>query len=120
QFRQAEGWKPAQPADALERGAWWALYDDWELNALVERLNVSNQNLAAAEARFRQARALARGARAAFYPTVSGSVEAGRASGGGSQSGVGTGRRDAFDAGRGQTRPLEHGGRMRRTQDACR
>ncbi|HLV18522.1 MAG TPA: efflux transporter outer membrane subunit [Pseudomonas sp.] len=120
QFRQAEGWKPAQPADALERGAWWALYDDWELNALVERLNVSNQNLAAAEARFRQARALARGARAAFYPTVSGSVEAGRASGGGSQSGVGTGRRESFDASLGLNWQLDLWGRLRRTLESER
>src|SRR5690606_7660654 len=60
QYRQVQGWKPAAPADALERGAWWSRYDDWALDAPVERLNVSNQNLAAAEAPYRQARALVR------------------------------------------------------------
>ena len=80
QFKQAEGWKAAAPADALERGNWWALYGDAELNALVERLQLSNQNLAAAEAQYRQARALVRGARASFYPTLSGSAGLARGS----------------------------------------
>ncbi|MGH8352807.1 MAG: hypothetical protein ACRERY_04675, partial [Pseudomonas sp.] len=57
QFKQIEGWKSAVPGDAFARGVWWELYGDAELNALVARLNVSNQNLAAAEAQYRQARA---------------------------------------------------------------
>lgn len=79
QFKQVEGWKAAAPADVLERGNWWALYGDTELNALAERLQLSNQNLAAAEAQYRQARALVRGARASFYPTLSGSAGVTRA-----------------------------------------
>ncbi len=55
-----------------------SLYGDSELNALVERLNISNQNLAASEAQYRQARALVRGARAAFYPSLSSSAGATR------------------------------------------
>ena len=84
QFKQIEGWTQAKPGDALERGSWWQLYGDSELNALVERLNISNQNLAASEAQYRQARALVRGARAAFYPSLSSSA-------GASRSGQGTG-----------------------------
>ncbi len=84
QFKQAEGWKPATPADEFLGGPWWQLYEDAELNALVERLNVSNQNLAAAEAQYRQARALVRGARAGFFPSLSGNV-------GKTRSGRGTG-----------------------------
>jgi NodT family efflux transporter outer membrane factor (OMF) lipoprotein len=87
QFKQIEGWTQAKPGDVLERGSWWQLYGDSELNALVERLNVSNQNLAASEAQYRQARALVRGARAAFYPSVSSSAGASRGGqGAGSQS----------------------------------
>ncbi|SHM79895.1 efflux transporter outer membrane subunit [Phytopseudomonas punonensis] len=85
-FKQAEGWKAAVPADALERGAWWELYGDGELNALVGRLNVSNQNLAASEAQYRQARALLRGGRAAFFPTLSTSAGMTRAGQGGGDS----------------------------------
>ncbi|MDP2746711.1 efflux transporter outer membrane subunit [Pseudomonas sp.] len=84
QFKQIEGWTQAKPGDVLERGSWWQLYGDAELNALVERLNISNQNLAASEAQYRQARALVRGARAAFYPSLS-------SSSGASRSGQGTG-----------------------------
>lgn len=78
QFKQIEGWTQAQPNDALERGSWWQLYGDAELSALVERLNISNQNLAASEAQYRQARALVRGARAGFYPSLSSSAGASR------------------------------------------
>lgn len=88
QFKQIEGWTQAQPGDVLERGSWWQLYGDAELNALVERLNISNQNLAASEAQYRQARALVRGARAAFYPSLSSSA-------GASRSGQGTGSQSA-------------------------
>ena len=88
QFKQIEGWTQAQPGDVLARGSWWQLYGDAELNALVERLNISNQNLAASEAQYRQARALVRGARAAFYPSLSSSA-------GASRSGQGTGSQNA-------------------------
>lgn len=90
QFKQVEGWKAAAPADVLERGNWWALYGDAELDALVERLHVSNQNLAAAEAQYRQARALVRGARASFYPTLSGSAGVTQAGQGGGDSTIRT------------------------------
>ncbi|TXR40760.1 efflux transporter outer membrane subunit [Ectopseudomonas mendocina] len=90
QFKQVEGWKAAAPADVLERGNWWALYGDAELDALVERLHVSNQNLAAAEAQYRQARALVRGARASFYPTLSASAGVTRAGQGGGDSTIRT------------------------------
>jgi NodT family efflux transporter outer membrane factor (OMF) lipoprotein len=90
QFKQIEGWTQAQPGDVLERGSWWQLYGDAELNALVGRLNVSNQNLAASEAQYRQARALVRGTRAAFYPSLSSSAGVTRAGQGGGDSTLST------------------------------
>src|SRR5690606_29120165 len=85
-------------------------------------LNVSNQNLAAAEAQYRQARALVRGARAAFYPTVSAGVEVGRSSiGSGSQQGVTSdSRRDSYDANLGLNWQLDLWGRLRRTLESER
>jgi NodT family efflux transporter outer membrane factor (OMF) lipoprotein len=68
--RTAEGWNPAAPADAIERGEWWRLFSDLVLDDLERRVDVSNQNLAAAEAAYRQARALVREQRAAYFPTV--------------------------------------------------
>jgi NodT family efflux transporter outer membrane factor (OMF) lipoprotein len=69
-YKETGSWKMAEPKDHLIRGAWWEIYNDPELNAIEERVNLSNQNIAAAEAQFRQARALVQVARAAYFPTV--------------------------------------------------
>jgi len=67
----AEGWLPASPADALDRGEWWKLFGDPVLDDLAARVQVSNQNVAAAVASYTQAQALVRAQRAALFPTVS-------------------------------------------------
>jgi len=64
------GWKVAQPADRADRGAWWTVYNDPQLDALIGRLNASNQTIAQSAAAYRQARALVTEARAAYFPTV--------------------------------------------------
>ncbi|WP_431111584.1 efflux transporter outer membrane subunit [Variovorax paradoxus] len=69
--KTAEGWLPAAPADALDRGEWWKLFGDATLDDLAARVQVSNQNIAAAVANYAQAQALVRGERAALFPTVS-------------------------------------------------
>jgi NodT family efflux transporter outer membrane factor (OMF) lipoprotein len=71
-------WKSAQPSDQIAKGKWWEIFQDPQLNALEEQINVSNQNLKAAEAQFEQARALVRFNRAAYYPTVSANPSAAR------------------------------------------
>jgi NodT family efflux transporter outer membrane factor (OMF) lipoprotein len=68
---QASEWAPAQPSDALARGKWWEIYNDPELNALEEQVSVSNQNLIAAEAQFREAKFSVKIARSNLYPTIS-------------------------------------------------
>ena len=70
-FKEAGVWMPAQPADQSLRGKWWEIFGDPELNTLEEQVTVSNQDLKAAEARFREARALVRFNRAAEFPTIS-------------------------------------------------
>lgn len=69
--KTAEGWLPAAPADSLDRGEWWKLFGDATLDELAARVQVSNQNIAAAVANYAQAQALVRGERAALFPTVS-------------------------------------------------
>ncbi len=69
-YKEIEGWKKAQPQDNVPRGAWWTIYNDPQLNALEEQVNISNQNLAAAEAQYRQALALVQASRAAYFPTA--------------------------------------------------
>ena len=73
-YKEDAGWRPAQPRDGEPRGSWWTIYGDRELDALVEQIDTSNQNLRLAEAQYREARAIVREARASFFPTVSGSV----------------------------------------------
>lgn len=70
-FKEAPaGWKVAQPADRADRGPWWSVYNDPQLDALVGKLNASNQTIAQSAAAYRQARALVAEARAAYFPTV--------------------------------------------------
>jgi NodT family efflux transporter outer membrane factor (OMF) lipoprotein len=69
-------WVRALPSDALERGKWWEIFGDPELNRLEEQLGDANQSLKEAEARFAQSRALIRVARAAEFPSVSAGASA--------------------------------------------
>jgi NodT family efflux transporter outer membrane factor (OMF) lipoprotein len=71
-------WKEAKPSDQVLRGKWWEIYQDPELNALEEKIDVSNQTLKASEAQFIQARALVHFNRADLYPTISTGVSATR------------------------------------------
>jgi len=69
-----QNWKAAQPSDQVAKGKWWEVFHDEQLNALEERIAVSNQTLKAAQARFEQARAAVRINRSFQYPTVTGGV----------------------------------------------
>jgi len=70
-YKEIDGWKTAQPSAETLRGKWWEIFGDGQLNALEEQVNVANQDLKAAEARFRQARAMIRLNRASEFPTIS-------------------------------------------------
>jgi NodT family efflux transporter outer membrane factor (OMF) lipoprotein len=69
-YKEVDGWKVAQPKDDVLRGVWWEIFNESELNALEQQVEVSNQNIAAAEATFRQARALVQQVRANYFPTI--------------------------------------------------
>jgi NodT family efflux transporter outer membrane factor (OMF) lipoprotein len=83
QFKEAQGWQAAAPADALERGPWWELFGDPTLNELAAAVDVNNQNVALAVARYAQARALVAEQRAALMPLVNLDGSATRSGGGG-------------------------------------
>lgn len=70
QYKELAGWRAAQPADAAPKGEWWTLFGDAELDSLIGRIDISNQNIRIAEANLRQARALADQARAGLFPTL--------------------------------------------------
>jgi NodT family efflux transporter outer membrane factor (OMF) lipoprotein len=84
------GWKPGEPQE-VDRSAWWSIYDDPVLDRLEREIDVSNQNLKAAEAAFRAASAVVTEARAAYFPLLSVAASATRTGqGGGGSTGVPT------------------------------
>ena len=80
-FKEAAGWVPAAPADALERGPWWTLFNDPVLNQLASQVEVSNQNVAAAVASYAAARAAVQEQRASLFPSVNLGLSADRSGG---------------------------------------
>ena len=88
------GWKESKPSDGLLKGKWWEIYNDKQLNALEERVSVSNQNVKQAEALYQEARATVRAARSALFPTVAAGFSAsatGSGAGGGTPVSSSTG-----------------------------
>lgn len=71
-------WQPANPQDATLKGKWWEIFNEPELNALEEQLNIDNQNIAQFFQNFMAARAMVNEARAGLFPTVNASLSASR------------------------------------------
>jgi len=69
-YKSDDIWKPAQPGDSVRHTRWWELFDDEQLNSLEQQVDVGNQDLMSAEARFREARALVGFARADEFPKL--------------------------------------------------
>src|SRR5581483_6181861 len=80
-FKEAAGndeWKVGRPSDEAARGKWWAVFRDPRLDALESQVDLSNQNIVAAAAQYRQAVALVQATRAGFFPTVTAGATAAR------------------------------------------
>ena len=71
QFKDSGDWTVAQPADAKLRGKWWEIFNDPELNALEDQLDINNQNIKQYFENFMAARAIVREARSQYFPTLS-------------------------------------------------
>lgn len=69
-YKEEGDWKTATPADTLDRGSWWARFQDPTLNSLMEKAHAANQNIAIAAANFRQARTQIASTRADFMPRL--------------------------------------------------
>ncbi len=107
-YKNTDGWKVAQPKDDALRGKWWEIFGDPQLNALEEKVNISNQNIASAAASFFAARALVKEARSQLFPTVTTgpAITAARSpatSGSAAASGPSSGTGSTSSAGRGGT-----------------
>jgi NodT family efflux transporter outer membrane factor (OMF) lipoprotein len=113
-FKEVEGWVKAAPADHINRGAWWQVFNDPILNDLAAAVEVSNQNVAAATAAYAQARALVQQQRASLFPVVSLTGSANRSGG---SSDVRTANR--FQLGIGGSWEPDVWGRLSRTVSAA-
>lgn len=82
-FQDTDGWKVANPQEAKLRGKWWEIFNDPELNALEDQLNIDNQNIKEYFENLMEARAVIREAHAQYWPTIttSPSFQRSRASG---------------------------------------
>ena len=69
-YKESAGWKRAQPQDEIIRGEWWKIFNDPRLDALEAEVNISNQNIAQAQAQYAQSYALVQAARSSFFPTL--------------------------------------------------
>jgi NodT family efflux transporter outer membrane factor (OMF) lipoprotein len=87
-YKELQGWTIAQPQDAVDRGAWWSVYNDPELDRLERQVDVSNQTIKQFEAEYRNAQALVQEAQASLFPvaTLNGGVTHGSGLGGSKSS----------------------------------
>jgi NodT family efflux transporter outer membrane factor (OMF) lipoprotein len=114
-FKELGDWKPSQPRDGIDRGAWWSLYDDPLLDSLERQVEVSNQNVLAAAAAYRQASALVQEARSSLFPTLTVAPGVTRSQAGGSSSGISVrGPRTQYSAEASASWDLDVWGRIRR------
>lgn len=118
-FKEGIGWHPADPQDAMPRGAWWRIYRDPTLDKLESRVVVSNQNVAQAAANWRAAVALIKVAQAAALPSLSVGPGASLAQGGSGGSGNG-GVRTNYSLEASASWDLDVWGRIRREVEASR
>lgn len=124
-FKEANGWKTAQPNDAALRGNWWEIYGDPLLNSLQEQVNTSNLSLAQAEAAYRQALTLVQSARSEYFPTVTAEFDVTRSSSATVRNNQvtnattsGSGVRTNYGASLGASWEADLWGRVRRTVEA--
>ncbi len=69
-YKEAEGWKPAEPKEAASDQPWWSVFGDPALDGLERQVNISNETLKSSEAAYRTAVAIVDEARAGYYPTL--------------------------------------------------
>ena len=119
-FKEAEGWTPARPADGVAKGEWWSVFGDPVLDGLERRVEVSNQNLVAAEAAYREARALVAEDRAALFPTVDLTGAASRSGRGAAAAPGASKTTNQFQASLGASWAVDVWGRIRRTLEGAK
>ncbi len=116
EFKEAAGWKVAQPGDDAPRGPWWDAFSDPELDGLVRQVEPSNPSVQVAAARLRVAQAGTRVARAPLFPSIDAGAAALRRSQATSGGGEGVGNN--YDVALAMAWELDLWGKTRRGVEA--
>ncbi|REG83872.1 NodT family efflux transporter outer membrane factor (OMF) lipoprotein [Marinomonas pollencensis] len=111
QFKEAQGWKEASPADLQPKGAWWQVYQDDPLSKLLKQVEINNQNVAEYAADYEKAKEVAEEAGTNLYPTIGANAGATRS---GSQSQTS----NAYSAQATVSWEIDLWGKLRRTREA--
>ena len=69
-FTDQDGWKVANPQDAMLRGNWWEIFKEPELNALEDQLNANNQSIQVSYQNYMAERAQIAQARSQYWPQI--------------------------------------------------
>jgi NodT family efflux transporter outer membrane factor (OMF) lipoprotein len=77
-FKEAQGWKIAEPNDEAIPQQWWTVFNDAELSQLAQQVALANQNIQVLQARYRQAQAVVAASRSSYMPVVTGTVSSTR------------------------------------------
>lgn len=121
-FKELLGWQPARPADAADRGPWWAIYNDALLNGLEQRVDAANQTLAQAYAAYRDSQAIVQEARAGLFPIIGANASDTRSHSGGfntpGSGGIGSATRTSYTAEGTASWTLDVWGQVRRTVES--
>lgn len=124
-YKEAGDWKPSEPNDVLSRGPWWKIFRDHVLDDLEAQIDISNQNVKAAEAAFEESRALVAQARAGFWPTIAATLGVQRqgspvvvTNGAGVPTGTETLTQNTFSAGVSANWDIDIWGRIRRNTES--
>ena len=120
-YKELKGWKRATPRDDIDRGPWWSVFRDTKLDSFEPQVEISNQNVAAAEAAYRQTLAVIKEAQAGLFPTVTVSYNETRSHFGPRAIGnaLGTGvTRTVFTLAANGTWDLDVWGKIRRTVES--
>lgn len=122
QFAEMQGWAPAAPQDAALRGAWWTMFGDPVLDDLETRAEAASPTLAAALARYDQARGAAGVATSELFPEigVNGSAARSRVSAGRPLSSGSSATYDNYIVGGSLSYELDLWGRVRNSVKAGR
>ena len=118
-FKELGDWKPAEPREPAADN-WWLIFGDPVLDDLQARLEISNQNLRAAEAAYRQALALADAARASWFPAINATAGATRSASSAATATSGNApARNSFSVGATVSWELDVWGRIARTVEGA-